>query len=96
MSKKSNSILSLMAILLLSISFWGTAPAWSAPGDKEQVLKKSTDKDILDLEKPETGEKGKKSVKKKAVKKAGTAAAVGVVGKKATSGVKKNTKGTEK
>jgi hypothetical protein len=42
----------------------------------------------LGKEDPETGKKGEKSVKKKLVKKAGATVAVGVAGKKVTSGLK--------
>ena len=85
-----------MSVFFLITIFPGTMPAWSAPGDKKQVPLDSPDKSVLDLEESKTGKKGGKSVKKKVLKKAGAAAAVGMVGKKATSGVTKSLKGTEK
>jgi hypothetical protein len=95
MHKKVISTICLMSVFLLITIFPGAMPAWSAPGDKKQIRQESPDKSILDLEETKQtkpGKKGEKSVKKKVVKKAGAAAAVGVVGKKATSGVKKGLK----
>ncbi len=88
MWEKTISICCSMAILLLTISFWGTGTAWSAAGKDKQIRLDSSDKGILKREDTKTGKKGEKSVKKKLVKKAGATAAVGVAGKKVTSGLK--------
>ena len=96
MEKRIILMVCSVSVFFLITIFPGALPAWSAPGDKKQIRQESPDKNILDLEETKPGKKSEKSVKKKVVKKAGAAAAVGVVGKKATSGVTKGLKGTEK
>ena len=92
MGKRIISIICSIGVFLLIAIFPEVMPAWSAPGDKKQIRQESPDKSVLDLEDTKPGEKSEKSVKKKVVKKAGAAAGVGVVGKKATSEVKKRLK----
>ncbi len=96
MGKKIIPIVCSVSVFVLLTIFPGAIPTWSAPGETKQVLQNSPDKSVLDREEPKTGKKGEKSVKKKVLKKAGAAAAVGVVGKKATSGLTKGLKPTEK
>lgn len=88
MYKKSFSILCSVSTLVLITAYMGVTPAWSAPGDKKPEIQNPTDKGASEPVDLKDGNKGKKPVKKKAVKKAGTAAAVGVAGAKVTSGVK--------
>ena len=88
MHKKLVSIICLVSTLVLITAYLGVTPAWSAPGDKKPEIQKPTDKGASEPVDLKDGNKGKKPVKKKAVKKAGTAAAVGVAGAKVQSGVK--------
>ena len=83
--KKIFSIIYSVSALVLITAYQGVTPAWSASGDKKLEIQQSTDKgarEVIDLK---DGNKGKQSVKKKAVRKAGTAAAVGVAGAKVKS-----------
>ncbi len=96
MGKNIISLVCSINIFFLIAIFPAAMPAWSAPGDKKQIRQESPDKSIVDMEETKAGNKGEKSVKKKILKKAGAAAAVSVVGKKAASGLTKGTKGTEK
>jgi hypothetical protein len=76
---------SCLAIFLIA------APVCSAPGGEKKSLKASTEESLVDRgdKKEKDGTtKGKKSLKKKAAKKAGTAAVLGVAGKKVVSAVK--------
>jgi len=57
--------------------------------DKKDLKNQDDDKTVLDNNDLKNGKKDGKSVKKKAVKKVGTAAAVGAAGKKATSTIQK-------
>jgi hypothetical protein len=89
------------AIPILLSALFVTYPAWSGPGNKPSVEKPAGnvvmgkgDNKVEDRDGEKTGKKdGSKkdgdSVKKKAVKKAGTAAAAGVATKKVTSTIKK-------
>ncbi|GEM_PF-5780761 len=57
--------------------------------DKKDLKSQNDDKGVQDSKDLKNGKKDGKSVKKKAVKKAGTAAAVGAAGKKVTSTIQK-------
>lgn len=85
--KISPFICSVSSFILITV-YLGTTPVWSAPSDKNTEIQKSADKDVIKPDGLKDGVKGKESVKKKAVKKAGTAAAIGVAGAKVQSGVK--------
>ena len=91
-------VLTAFMLALLSI----TLPAWSDIGKKpsiqgaakKDVSIRKDDKSKLDRDDPDNGvidgsDKGGSTVKKKVVKKVGTAAAVGIAGKKVTSKIKK-------
>lgn len=82
----------------LLFTLFATEPAWSDLGKKpsikeaanEVVPDKKSDKNVMDQEKDlKSGKKEGNSIKKSAVKKAGTAAAAGVATKKVTSTIKK-------
>jgi len=88
MHKKLVSIICSVSTLVLISAYLGVTPAWSAPDDKKTKIQKLTAQGSSEPVDLKDGNKGKKPVKKKAVKKAGTAAAVGVAGAKVTSGVK--------
>ena len=88
MHKKIFSFICSVSTFILITFCLGAAPAWSAPSDKKTEIQKPVDKDVIQPGNLEDGVKGKDSVKKKAVKKAGTAAAIGVAGTKVQSGVK--------
>lgn len=88
MHKKLFSFICSVSTFILIIVCLGVAPAWSTPSDKKTEIQKPADKDMVKPGNLEDGVKGKDSVKKKAVKKAGTAAAIGVAGAKVNSGVK--------
>jgi hypothetical protein len=92
------AVLTTFMLALLSVTF----PAWSdfveKPSIKGAARKgdsiKKDDKSKLDRKESENAvldgnDKGGSTVKKKAVKKAGAAAAVGIVGNKVTSIIKK-------
>ncbi|HHD64310.1 MAG TPA: hypothetical protein ENK96_08130 [Desulfobulbaceae bacterium] len=96
MKNKTVLIFYIAAILFTTTSLRNTPSVWSAPGGTKQVGQEATEKNILNLEESTPGKKGKKTVKKKVVKKAGTAAVVGMIGTKVTSKVKKSIKGSEK
>ena len=96
MHKKLVSIICLVSTLVLITVYLGVTPAWSAPGGKKPAIHKPIDKGIQEPGDLKDGNKGEKPVKKKAVKKAGTAVAVGVAGAKVQSGLKgKGTKDKE-
>ena len=88
MNKKIVSIICSASAFILITGYLSASPAWSAPGDKKPEIQKPGDKDAKGPGDLKDGSKGKESVKKKAIKKAGTAAAVGVAGAKVKSGVK--------
>jgi len=77
-------ICSVSTFILITVCL-GATPAWCAPSDKKPEIQKPADKDVIKPGNLEDGVKGKDSVKKKAVKKAGTAAAIGVAGTKVQS-----------
>ena len=85
------TICSIATVILLTGSF-AVLPAWSAPGDKKTSIQKPADKSSKELGKLKNSDKGKKSVKKKVVKKAGTAAVIGVAATKVKSGAKEAVK----
>jgi hypothetical protein len=63
---------------------------WSAPGDKKQLRKDIPEVGVLDRDQVLSKKDVKKpSVKRKVVKKAGTAAVVGVATSKASKGLRK-------
>jgi len=78
----------LLISSLILLSFLLAIPAWSAPGGKKLDLKDSSEKSVLDRDDKKIEGKGKSKAKKKVLKKAGTAAAVGVTTKKVSSGLK--------
>lgn len=88
MHKKLFSFICSVSTFILITVYLGATPAWSAPSDTKPEIQKPAGKDVIKPGNLEDGVKGKDSVKKKAVKKAGTAAAIGVAGTKVQSGVK--------
>ena len=88
MYKQTLVIICSVSSLVLLVATLNATPAWSAPRDKKPEIRKTTDKGTKDLGDLKDGRKGKKSVKKKMVKRAGAAAAVGLAGAKVKSGVK--------
>ncbi|MFT5731329.1 MAG: hypothetical protein ACI8PB_005530 [Desulforhopalus sp.] len=88
MHRKLFSFICSVSTFILITVYLGAPPAWSAPSDKKPEIQKPADKDVIKPGNLEDGVKGKDSVKKKSVKKAGTAAAIGVAGTKVQSGVK--------
>ncbi|MCD6188233.1 MAG: hypothetical protein J7K09_08700, partial [Desulfuromusa sp.] len=85
---KTVSIICSISALVFITGYLSVPLAWSAPGDKKPAIQKPADKDVKELGDLKDGKKGKKSVKKKVVTKAGTAAAIGVAGAKVKSGAK--------
>ena len=88
MNKKTVSIICSVSAFVFITAGLSVPSAWSAPGDKKPAIQKPAGKDAKERVDLKDGGKGKESVKKKAVKKAGTAAALGVAGTKVKSGVK--------
>ena len=88
MNKKIVLIICSVGVLVLITGYLSAPPAWSAPGDRKPEIQKPGDKDTKEPGDLKDRSKGKEPVKKKVVKKAGTAAAVGVAGGMVTSGVK--------
>ncbi len=87
MHKKLFSFICSVSTLILITVYLGATPVWSAPSDKKPEIQKPADKDVIKPGDLKDGGKGKESVKEKAVKKAGTAAAIGVAGTRVQSGV---------
>ena len=87
MHKKLFLFICSASTLVLITAYLGATPALSAPGDKEPEIQKPADKDVIKPGDLKDGSKGKETVKKKAVKKAGTAVTAGVVGAKIKSNV---------
>lgn len=88
MHKKIVSIIYSASTLIFIIAYLGATPACSAPADKKMETQKPADKGEKELGDLKDRSKGKEPVKKKVVKKAGTAAAVGVAGGMVASGIK--------
>ena len=88
MHKKIVSIICSASTFIFLTAYLGVTPACSAPVDKKTEIQKPADKSKKELGDLKDGSKGKEPVKKKVVKKAGTAAVVGVAGGMVTSGVK--------
>jgi hypothetical protein len=85
-----------LALLFITLPAWsdfGKKPSIQGAAKKDDSIKKE-DKTKLDRKDSENAvidgnDKGGSTVKKKVVKKLGTAAAVGIAGKKVTSKIKK-------
>jgi len=88
MHKKLFSFICSVSTLVLITVYLGATPVWSAPSDKKPEIQKPADKDVIKPDDLKDGVKGKESAKTKAVKKAGTTAAIGVAGVKIKSSVK--------
>lgn len=88
MHKQKISIICFLITLVLLAAILSSTPVWSGASDKKPEINKSTDIAAKELTTLKAGGEGKRSVKKKAVKKAGTTAAIGIAGAKVKSGVK--------
>ncbi len=89
---KTVLVICSVSALVLITGHLNAPSAWSAPADKKPAIQKTADKDTKEPGVLKNDTKGKKSVKKKAAKKAGTAVAIGAAGAKVKSGVKGNVK----
>ena len=87
MHKKLFSFICSVSTLILITVYLGATPVWSAPSDKKPEIQKPADKDVIKPGDLKDRVKGNESVKEQAVKKAGTAAAIGVAGARVQSGV---------
>jgi len=87
MHKKLFSVICSVSTLVLITFYLGATLAWSAPNDKKPEIQKPADKDVVKPSGLKDDSKGKDSVKKKAAKKAGTAATAGIAGAKIASSV---------
>jgi hypothetical protein len=92
MTKKLLSTICSISTAILLTGYFVVPPAWSAPGDKKPSIQKPADKNSKELGERKNSDKGKESVKKKVVKKAGTAAVIGVAATKVKSGAKEAVK----
>lgn len=88
MHKQARTNICSVSSLILLAAMLSTTPEWSFAGDKKNEFNKATDIGAKEITPLKDGGNGKKSVKKKAAKKAGTTVAVGVAGAKVKSGVK--------
>lgn len=95
MTKKILATICSISTLMLVTGYFTTTPAWAAPGDKKPSIQKPANKSSKELGERKGGDKGKQSVRKKAVKKAGTAAVVGVAATKIKPGTKETVKPVE-
>ncbi len=86
-TKEKATIFSIISCFMIA-AFLFVTPAWSVPGKKKDNIKNPTEDSLLDLDDKKGEGKSKNKMKKKIVKKAGTAAAVGVATKKVSSGIK--------
>ncbi len=93
-TKNKATIFSIINCVIITAFLFAT-PAWSAPSKKEDNIKNPIEDNLLDQEDKKSEGKANNKVKKKIVKKAGAAAAVGVATKKVSTGIKGTSKRVE-
>ena len=95
--KRDTMIFYRYGLAVVILTLFVVTPSVSAPRDKNKSPKSSKEKVVSGQQNKkdfdvsssrDSGKKNEKNVKKKVVKKAGGAAAVGVAGKKINSGIK--------